>query len=150
MLAYHHYTDKGAFHMSSEDNKVTIRRFYDEAINQKKLAVIEELFGASYVSHDLPSDPAELKHFINGFHSAFPDGQITIEEMIAEGDTVALRGTFRGTQTGQFQDIPPTGKAVTVPAQDMYHLSEGKIVEHWGGPNLLRLLQQLGVIPQMG
>ena len=136
--------------MSSEDNKVTIRRFYDEAINQKKLAVIEELFGASYVSHDLPSDPAELKHFINGFHSAFPDGQITIEEMIAEGDTVALRGTFRGTQTGQFQDIPPTGKAVTVPAQDMYHLSEGKIVEHWGGPNLLRLLQQLGVISQMG
>jgi predicted ester cyclase len=136
--------------MSSEDNKVTIRRFYDEAINQKKLAVIEELFGASYVSHDLPSDPAELKHFINGFHSAFPDGQITIEEMIAEGDTVATRLTFRGTQTGQFQEIPPTGKAVTVPAQDMYHLREGKIVEHWGGPNLLRLLQQLGVIPPMG
>jgi predicted ester cyclase len=136
--------------MSQENNTVVIRRFYDEAINQKKLAVIEELFGASYVSHDLPSDPTELKHFINGFHLAFPDGQITIEEMIAEGDTVALRGTFRGTQTGQFQNIPPTGKTVTVPAQDMYHLSEGKIVEHWGGPNLLRLLQQLGVIPQMG
>jgi predicted ester cyclase len=135
--------------MSQENNKVAIRRFYDEAINQKKLAVIEELFGASYVSHDLPSDPTELKHFINGFHLAFPDGQITIEEIIAEGDTIALRGTFHGTQTGQFQDIPPTGKTVTVPALDMYRLSEGKIVEHWGGPNQLRLLQQLGAIPSM-
>ena len=136
--------------MTQEENKTTIRRFYNEAINQMNLAVIEELFSASYVSHDLPSDPEELKHFISSLHAAFPDGQITIEEMIAEGDTIALRGTFHGTQTGQFQNIPPTGKAVTVPAQDMYHLSEGKIVEHWGGPNLLRLLQQLGVIPQMG
>jgi steroid delta-isomerase-like uncharacterized protein len=136
--------------MSPGDNKVTVRRFYDEVINQKHLAVLEELHGDHYVSHDLPSDPAELKRFIDGFHSAFPDGQITVEQMIAEGDTVALRATFHGTQTGQFQNIPPTGKTVTVPAQDMYRLSEGKIVEHWGGPNLLRLLQQLGVVPQMG
>jgi len=136
--------------MSPEDNKVTVRRFYDEVINQKHLAVLEELHGDHYVSHDLPSDPAELKRFIDGFHSAFPDGQITVEQMIAEGDTVALRATFHGTQTGKFQDIPPTGKAVTVPAQDMYRVVEGKIVEHWGGPSQLRLLQQLGVLPPMG
>lgn len=60
-----------------------------------------------------------------------------------------MRATFQGTQTGPFQDIAPTGKAVTVPAQDMYRLRAGKIVEHWGGPNQLRLLQQLGVIPSM-
>jgi predicted ester cyclase len=136
--------------MSPEDNKVTVRRFYDEVINQKNLAVLEELLGDPYVSHDLPSDQAELKRFIGGFHAAFPDGQITIEQMIAQGDTVALRATFHGTQTGQFQDIPPTGKAVTVPAQDMYRVVEGKFVEHWGGPNQLSLLQQLGAIPQMG
>ncbi len=136
--------------MSPEENKVTVRRFYDEVINQNHLAVLDELMGDHYVSHDLPSDPAALKGFISGFHSAFPDGQITIEQMIAEGDSVALRATFHGTQTGQFQDIPPTGKAVAMPAQDMYRLSEGKIVEHWGGPNQLSLLQQLGVIPAMG
>ena len=135
--------------MAPEDNKVTVRRFYDEVINQKHLAVLEELQGDHYVSHDLPSDPVELKRFIGGFHSAFPDGQIIIEQIIAEGDTVAARLTFHGTQTGQFQDIPPTGKTVTVPALDMYRLSEGKIVEHWGGPNQLRLLQQLGAIPQV-
>jgi predicted ester cyclase len=136
--------------MSPEDNKVTVRRFYDEVLNQKNLAVLEELQGDHYVSHDLPSDPVALKRFISGFHSAFPDGRIIIEQMIAEGDTVALRATFHGTQTGQFQDIAPTGKAVTMPAQDMYRLSEGKIVEHWGGPNQLSLLQQLGVLPPMG
>jgi len=74
--------------MSPENNKVAIRRFYDVAINQKKLAVIEELFGASYVSHDLPSDPTELKHFINGFHLAFPDGQITIDTRVANKETM--------------------------------------------------------------
>jgi steroid delta-isomerase-like uncharacterized protein len=136
--------------MSTEENKATVRRFYDEVITQKNLAVLDELLGTSYVSHDLPSDPAALKRFIGGFHAAFPDGRVTIEQMIAEGDTVALRATYHGTQTGQFQDIPPTGKTVTVPAMDMYRLVDGKIVEHWGGPNQLRLLQQLGVLPQMG
>ncbi len=136
--------------MSPEENKVTVRRFYDEVITQKNLAVLDELMGESYVSHDLPSDPAALKSFISVFHSAFPDGQIIIEQMIAEGDSVALRATFHGTQTGQFRDIPPTGKAVTVPAQDIYRLMEGKMVEHWGGPNQLSLLQQLGVLPPMG
>ena len=136
--------------MSPEDNKVTVRRFYDEVITQKNLAVLEELLGDHYVSHDLPSDPAALKRFIGGFHSAFPDGRITIEQMIAEGDTVALRATFHGTQTSKFQDILPTGKTVTVPAQDIYRVVEGKMVEHWGGPNQLSLLQQLGVLPPMG
>jgi predicted ester cyclase len=133
--------------MSSEQNKATVRRFYDEVINQKNLAVLDELYGDKYVSHDLPSERAALKRFIGSFHAAFPDGRITIDQMIAEGDSVALRATYRGTQTGALQDIPPTGKAVTVPAQDMYRLVEGKIVEHWGGPNQLSLLQQLGVVP---
>ena len=133
--------------MSSEQNKRTVRRFYEEVINQNNLAVLDELLGEAYVSHDLPSDPTALKGFISGFHAAFPDGRITIDQLIAEGDSVAMRGTFRGTQTGPFQDIPPTGKVVTIPAQDMYRVVGGKIVEHWGGPNQMSLLQQLGVIP---
>ncbi len=133
--------------MSSEQHKRTIRRFYDEVINQNNLAALAGLLGDHYISHDLPSDPAALKGFINGMHTAFPDGQMTIDQLIAEGDTVAMRGTYRGTQTGSLQDIPPTGKAVVVPAMDMYRVVAGKIVEHWGGPNQLSLLQQLGVVP---
>lgn len=68
--------------MSQEENKVTVRRFYDEVVTQKHLAVLGELLGDTYVSHDLPSDPTALKRFIGGFHAAFPDGQITIEQII--------------------------------------------------------------------
>lgn len=71
---------------------------------------------------------------------------LTIDQMIAEGDTVATRLTFHGTHTGEFQGIAPTGKAVTVTALDMVRLVDGKAVEHWGGPDQFSLLQQLGII----
>ena len=128
-------------------NRTSVPSFYEEVINQNNLAILDGLLGDPYVSHDLPSDPAALKGFIDGMHTAFPDGRMTIEQLITEGDTVAMRGTYRGTQTGRLQDIPPTGKAVVVPAMDMYRVVAGKIVEHWGGPNQLSLLQQLGVVP---
>lgn len=137
--------------MSTEANKAVVRRFYEEVLNQKQLDVTEEVAGADFFSHGfppgLPPGPAGLKIFIGVFHEAFPDGQLTVDQMIAEGDTVATRLTFRGTQTGEFQGIPPTGKAVTVPALDVARLADGKIVEHWGGPDQFSLLQQLGILP---
>ncbi len=140
--------------MSTEENKAASRRFYEEVINQKQLAVINEVAGDNYLSHDfppgLPPGREGLKVFISVFHAAFPDGHLTIDQMIAEGDTVATRLTFHGTHTGEFQGIAPTGKRVTIPALDMARFEGGKIVEHWGGPNQMSLLQQLGVIPSMG
>ena len=140
--------------MSTEDNKAANRRFYEEVINQKQLAVVDQVAGDSYHSHDfppgLPPGREGLKIFISVFHAAFPDGRLTIDQMIAEGDTVATRLTFHGTHTGEFQGIAPTGKKVTIPALDMARFENGKIVEHWGGPNQMSLLQQLGVIPAMG
>jgi len=140
--------------MSTEDNKAVSRRFYEEVINQKQLAVINEVAGDNYLSHDfppgLPPGREGLNIFISVFHAAFPDGHLTIDQMIAEGDTVATRLTFHGTHTGEFQGIAPTGKKVTIPALDMARFESGKLVEHWGGPNQMSLLQQLGVIPAMG
>jgi steroid delta-isomerase-like uncharacterized protein len=145
---------KGASSMSAEDNKATNRRFYEEAINQKHLAVLDEVAGDNYVSHSfppgLPSGREGLKAFISAFHVAFPDGHLSIDQMIAEGDTVATRLTFRGTHTGDFMGIPATGKQVAVPALDMARYANGKLVEHWGGPDQMSLMQQLGVIPSMG
>jgi predicted ester cyclase len=140
--------------MSTEDNKAASRRFYEEVINQKQLAVVDEVAGDNYLSHDfppgLPPGREGLKIFIGVFHAAFPDGHLTIDQMIAEGDTVATRLTFHGTHTGEFQGIAPTGKKVTIAALDMARFERGKLVEHWGGPNQMSLLQQLGVIPSMG
>ncbi len=140
--------------MSAETNKTANRRFYEEIINQKKMAVVDEVAGANYVSHGFPPGfpPGRegLKAFVGAFHAAFPDGHLTIDQMIAEGDTVATRLTFHGTHTHEFMGIAPTGKKVTVPALDMARYEDGKLVEHWGGPDQMSLLQQLGVIPKMG
>ena len=140
--------------MSTEENKATNRRLYEEVINQKNLTAIDGLAGVDYVSHSfppgLPPGREGLKVFVSVFHAAFPDGNITIDHMIAEGDTVATRLTFRGTHTGDFQGIPATGKKVTVPALDMARYAGSKLVEHWGGPDQMSLLQQLGVLPAMG
>ncbi len=140
--------------MSTEANKATNRRFYEEVINQKRLAVVDEVAGANYVSHSfppgLPPGREGLKAFISAFHAAFPDGHLSIDHMIAAGDTVATRLTFRGTHMGDFMGIPPTGKKVTVPALDMARYADGKLVEHWGGPDQMSLMQQLGVIPAPG
>ena len=140
--------------MSAETNKIANRRFYEEVINQKKLAVVDEVAGPNYISHGfpagLPPGREGLKLFVGAFHAAFPDGHLTIDQMIAEGDTVATRLTFHGTHTREFQGIAPTGKKVTMPALDMARYEGGKLVEHWGGPDQMSLLQQLGMFPSMG
>ncbi len=140
--------------MSTEENMTTNRRFYEEVINQKHLAVADEVAGDNYVSHSfppgLPPGREGLKVFISAFHAAFPDGHLSVDQMVAEGDTVATHLTFRGTHTGDFMGIPSTGKQVAVPALDMARFANGKLVEHWGGPDQMSLMQQLGVIPSMG
>jgi predicted ester cyclase len=132
---------------SIEANKTANRRFYEEVINQKKLAIVDELAAVNYVNHGIPANfPAGrdgLKQFVGTFHAAFSNGHATIDQMIAEGDTVSTRLTFHGTHTGEFQGIAPTGKRVIMPALDMARYESGKLVEQWGGPDQMSLLQQL-------
>jgi predicted ester cyclase len=82
--------------------------------------------------------------------AAFPDLQLTVEDIIAEGDRVAVNLTARGTHRGTFQGIAPTGKTVTVSAFEVVRIENGKLVEHWGGPDTLNLLQQLGAVISAG
>src|SRR5262249_12026991 len=83
------------------------------------------------------------------YHSAFSDIQVTIEDIIAEGDKVVGRLTVCGTHTGNFAGIPPTGKRVTFQLMDIFRMVGDTIVEHWGIPDQFGLLQQLGVIPPL-
>src|ERR1700726_3420126 len=134
---------------SAEANKTANRRFYEEVINQQKWAAFDAVIGTHYVSHGFPTrlspDREGLKRSIRGLHNAFPDGHLTIDQMIMEENTIATRLTFRGTQTGEFEGIAPTGKKVTVLTLDMARYEGGKLVEQWGGPDQQRLLQQLGI-----
>jgi steroid delta-isomerase-like uncharacterized protein len=140
--------------MSTENNKALILRVNEEAINQGNLALLDELVSSDYVEHDpnypQPVHGAEgLKQYFQTFRSAFPDLHFTIEDIIGEGDTVAVRQTGRGTHQGELFGIPPTGKQVTVAAMIFHRFVNGKPVESWVNSDSMGMLQQLGVIPAM-
>jgi predicted ester cyclase len=140
--------------MSTEDNKAVVRRFYEEVLNQKKRAVLDEVFDPNVVDHFAPpGTPGGLEganQIFDMFLTAFPDLHFTVEDMIAEGDRVVARATMSGTQQGPFMGIPPTGKHVTITGIDINRFVGGKSVEHWVEMDRLGLMQQLGVIPALG
>jgi len=123
--------------MSSQENKEFIERYFAALRGTTKPASIVE----QYV------DDAVLAHHIEIFEAAFPGYDLIADDIISEGDKVVVRATMRGTQRGEFNGIPATGKSVTVSIMLIYRLSKGKIVEHWMNADSLGLLQQLGVIP---
>ena len=137
--------------MSTEDNKVAVRRFYEEIINKKNVTALEVFINTNCLDHALPAGiPTGIegsKQFISMFLMAFPDLHFTVEDMIAEGDKVVARLTIQGTQTGSFLGISPTGRHATIGCIDINRMSDGKSMEHWLEMDTLGLLQQLGVIP---
>src|SRR5437588_2641681 len=139
---------------STEANKASVRRFYDEVFNKKNRAAIDEFIAPNQVDHAAPPGTpgglAGARQTVAMYLTAFPDLHFTVEDIIAEGDRVVARLTVRGTQKGAFMGIPPTGKQVTSTAIDINRIADGKSVEHWLNMDMLGLLQQLGVIPAPG
>jgi predicted ester cyclase len=132
-------------------NKAVLRRFYEQ-LNRKNLAVIDELVTSNFVQHaSLPLGPGRpgLKEFFVQLRTAFPDFHFDLDDLIAEGDRVAIRMTARYTHKGEFMGVAPTGKAVTLLKMDFMRLVNGKIIEHWDAADRLGLLQQLGVVPRL-
>ncbi len=139
--------------MSTEDNKALIRRAYEEGFNQRNLAVLDEVNASDLVSHNASTTMQGLeafKQFLSLYLSAFPDARFTVEDIIAEGDSVVARHTFRGTQQGDLMGIAPTGKQVMTTGITITRFANGKGVELWGNNDDLGLLQQLGVVPAPG
>jgi len=138
--------------MSTEENKALVRRVFEEGVVQGKLDAVSEIIAPNYVNHNFPGGPGPegFKQVIMMFKSAFPDMGLTIEDMIAEGDRVATRGTWTGTHQGDFMGVPATGKHVTVSYSDIWRLENGKAVENWVQMDILGLMQQLGVAPGGG
>jgi predicted ester cyclase len=82
------------------------------------------------------------------FYGGFPDGRHVLGELVAEGNTVAVRALFRGTHKGSFQGIPATGKSVAIGSAMFYRIENGQIVEHWGEFDAIGLMQQIGAMPR--
>ena len=136
--------------MSTEQNKALIRR-YRQIHNSGNLDSLHEIVAQDIVSHNgLPGMPPGLeggKMAHNFFNSAFPNTQVTSDDLIAENDRVVERFTAHLTHKGDFMGIPPTGKSCTVTGMSIFRIANGKIVEHWGQNDGLGLMQQLGAIP---
>jgi len=140
----------------SEENKAVLRRWI-EAYNERDLEAEAEVLAPSFVAH-VSGAPAPLdlegleawRQFSGSFAEAFPDIRLTIQDIAAEGDTVAARVAFRGTHRGEFQGIPPTDKEVSFSSMEFNRVVGGKVEEHWVELDVFGLLQQLGAIPEPG
>jgi predicted ester cyclase len=140
--------------MSTEENKANLHRTTEEVFNKGNLAIVDELVTTNSVLHLLGGQkfkgPEGFKQFVTMFRTAFPDIHITIDDMVAEGDKVANRYTWRGTHKGELMGIAPTGKQVTVTGIKITQFVGGKQVEGWISGDQLGMMQQLGVVPPMG
>ena len=139
--------------MSTESNKAAVCRFRD-ALNAGDLDGAIAVFAPNAVVHVSGApDPLTLegfKQFGRAMLSAFPGGMSTVEDVIAEGNKVVSRITYRGTHTGDMMGIPPTGKSVTVSETIIDQFGDGKIVESWRLFDQMAMMQQLGVIAAPG
>jgi steroid delta-isomerase-like uncharacterized protein len=145
------WTANGAAQNDEAKNTAAMKRFYDEVMNKGNVKAIDELVDDKFVDHmvtpGISADKAGLTQMMTMFHTAFPDLQATIEDVIAKGDKVWLYSTMRGTQKGEFMGMPASGKKIEVKGFDIVRFVNGKAVEHWGLSDDFTMLQQLGVIP---
>ena len=135
----------------SERNKALVRRVADEAWNRGNLEVIEEIFAPDYREHILrPGQEPGIEGYkgrVSMMRAAFPDLVLDIDELIAEGDRIALRYTLRGRHDGELAGIPASGQRMSSDGMAFARLQEGRIVERWQVHDELALLQQIGAIP---
>lgn len=139
--------------MSAEENKAIVRRFFEEGPSKGNLADADELLSPSFSLHTpLPSAPGipGMNDIITACRAAFLHLNVTVEDMVADGDKVAARFTAHGIHKGSFMSLPPTGKPITMTGIEIFRIEDGRIAELWGEANLLGLMVQLGVIPSFG
>jgi steroid delta-isomerase-like uncharacterized protein len=137
--------------MSTEENKAAERRLTEEVWNEHNPGAVDEFVAPDVVEHNpvLSVGPGRegFRQALEMLFSAFPDVQITVEDLITEGDTVVERWTAHATHRGEFMGIPATNKQVTVAGIDIYRYAGGKRVETWRQWDTLGLMQQLGRVP---
>jgi steroid delta-isomerase-like uncharacterized protein len=125
--------------MSTEETKATVRRLLEEVWNEGILDAVDRYLATEVAEQRASTgrgySPETIKEGVAAFRSAFPDIRVTIDDVIAEGDKVAYRATWRGTHQGEFRDSSPTGESIVITGIGILHLADGQIVESWGNVN---------------
>jgi steroid delta-isomerase-like uncharacterized protein len=133
--------------MAGEANKALYRRFVEEVVNNGNFDLVDELYSPQYVDHSAPPGApggmAGVKAVMGMFRSAFPDVHFTITQMVGEGDVVATFVNGEGTHKGPFMGVPASGRHVRWSSTGFFRVQDGRIVEHWGVPDLLAIMNQI-------
>jgi steroid delta-isomerase-like uncharacterized protein len=131
-----------------------LRRFYTEILEGGNLDLIDELATDDYLDHEeaLPGQPPGkegVRYFVNEIRAAFPDIRAkTLEPFLTDGNMEACYYVLTGTHRGEMAGVAPTGKSVEFGGIDIIRVQDGKVAEHWGSTDNLRLMQQIGAIPE--
>jgi steroid delta-isomerase-like uncharacterized protein len=133
----------------SEENKALVRRMYEE-VDRREGEIPERLFAPDFTTHIAGSPPMDLgtfEQFLKMWYTTFSDWSHTVEDLVAEGDRVAVRVVAQATHTGEFMGVPASGKRISVVSTGIAQIAGGQIAEWWNSPDQLGLMQQLGLIP---
>jgi steroid delta-isomerase-like uncharacterized protein len=138
----------------SEQNKAMVHRLFEELWNKGNLPVADELIAPTYTHHDASTPdvgrgPESEKKRATLYRTAFPDLRLTVEDIIAEGETVVARWSCRGTHKGDLNGIAPTGKPFNITGVSIARFTNGKMSEGWINWDALGLMQQLGVVLEL-
>ncbi len=133
------------------NNEKIIKKYFEEAWNQGKLEVLDEIIAPNYVNHSpgMPNPipgPDGLKPIIAGLRKAFPDLCFTIENMVITDSLVAIHCTMHGTHEGDLFGFPPTNREIKINQMQIERIQNGQIVEHWRQSDDLGMMKQLGQI----
>lgn len=131
-------------------NEQLFRILIEAGFSKGDVTVFDKYTSQDFVEHQygfFPPDVEGVKNAINSLHRAFSDFSMVIEDITVHDNMVWGRMTARGTQTGQFGPMPPTGKKIEITVIDIMSFKDGKLAEHWGVPDRLAAMEQLGMKP---
>jgi predicted ester cyclase len=140
------------FEKQDRERKVkVIRSLFEEGFSKGNLSVVDETISHDMIEHQrfnppLPSGPEGTKALIDSLRSMFSDIILTVEDVAVEEDKVWVRVKARGTNNGSIMGKAPTGKKMEIDVFDVCRIKDGKIVEHWGVPDQLGMLEQVGIV----
>lgn len=136
---------------SEKANITIVRKFFEVGPSKGDLAAADAILHSEFSLHTPLPTPGPgieaMNNVITTCRAAFHGLQVTVDDIMAEGDKVTARFTARGVHKGEFMGLPPTGKAITMTGIEIFRIKEGKITELWGEANLMGLMQQLGIMP---
>ncbi len=137
----------------SEENKALVRRWFEEVWNRGRAEAIDEMFAEDGIAHGLSDaageplrGPAGFRPFFQSFREAFPDIEVVVEDVIAEGDKLAARCSVRAKHQGDTLGFRATNRPIEITGMVFIRARDGKIVEAWNNFDFMAMFQQLGAL----